>query len=392
VGGAQVHVIYAYPSDAADNFGRWVTPIARDMATIDTWWTQQDPTRTLRFDVAGFPGCDSVFGRLDVSSVRLPSPAATYAGGEEMLLDHLARDLRGTFASAHKKYLVYFDGPVASGSICGRGQPVASEGASAVVYLQSQIGCQGIGGGIGATGGGFPAFVAAHEMIHALDEGLPTGPHACPDEQRHYCDDPNDIMRPSADARTRLSNAVLDAAHDDYYGNGGPGWDLRTSVFLAHLDVPQVRLSVAVGAPGGSVTSNLPGIACPGVCDLPWDAGTDVALSARSEPGYAFAGWGGACTGPLPSCALTLGADTAVTARFGRVGELTVRVVGHGAVDACASRCVRPIVEGQQILLKASPRGESEFLRWDGACRGKQRECTIAAVPGATVRAVFADA
>ena len=48
VGGPQIHVIYAYPSDAPDNFGRWVTPLVRDLAAVDSWWQGQDPTRTLR--------------------------------------------------------------------------------------------------------------------------------------------------------------------------------------------------------------------------------------------------------------------------------------------------------------------------------------------------------
>ena len=388
VGGAQIHVVYARPADAADNFGRWVIPIARDLAAIDTWWQEQDPTRTLRFDFASFPGCDSAFGQLDISSVVLPHPSAHYEIEERDVIARVADDLQGSFPSPNKKYLVYFDGPVASGAVCGRGVSGPSPGASAIVYLQSQAACSRAGGGIGARGGAFSAVLAAHELIHTLDDGAQGGPHVCSGEGRHYCDDTNDILAPAASAASRLAAVVLDSGQDDYYGTGGPS-DIRDSRFLARLDAPQFGLAVTVGAPGGRVTSDLPGVLCAAVCNLPWDAGSRVGLTAVPDPGYAFAGWDGACSGVVPYCALTLNADTAVAARFGQPGKLTLRVLGRGQIDRCATKCRRSIVAGEQITLYASPRAEERFLRWGGACRGRERQCTVTAVPGATVRAVF---
>ena len=86
-------MIYAYPADAPDNFGRWVTPIARDLAAVDTWWQGQDASRTLRFDFAGFPGCATQFGALDISSVRLPSPTDHYRVDEADVIDVVNQDL-----------------------------------------------------------------------------------------------------------------------------------------------------------------------------------------------------------------------------------------------------------------------------------------------------------
>jgi hypothetical protein len=389
IGGAQVHVVYAYPADGADDFGRWVTPIARDMESIDSWWRGQDPTRTPRFDLADFPGCDTTFGQLDISSVRLPNPAAHYAVDEMNVISVLAADLRATFASPLKKYLVYYDGPVASGAICGRGIGGPSPGASAVMYLQSDAPCTRAGGGIGAPGGAFSAYLAVHELIHTLDDGPDAGPHRCEgDPGRHYCDDPADVMAPTANASSRLATAVLDAGHDDYYGTGNPS-DLRASPYLSHLDAPTVRLTATVTTPGGLVISDVPSISCPGLCALPYDAGTSVRLVATPDPGYGFAGWSAGCTGLVPSCTTMLAADTIVSARFGRPGSVRLRVSGAGSVGGCARSCTRSVVAGQDVDVRAIPRRSQRFVRWEGACWGSDPECVFTAVPGASVKAVF---
>jgi hypothetical protein len=389
VGGPQVHVIYAYPADGADAFGRWATPIARDMAAIDTWWQGQDPTRTLRFDLADFPRCDSAFGRLDLSSVRLPGDAAHYRVDESDVIVMLAADLRGIFGSDAKKYLVYYDGPVDSGAVCGRGVGGPYPGASAVIYLQSDAPCVRAGGGVGAPGGGLSAYIAAHELLHTLDIGPEAGPHRCDgDPARHYCDNPSDILAPTAGASSRLATAVLDAGRDDYYGTGNSS-DLRASPFLVHLDGPTVHLAAVVPTGGGRVTSDVPGLVCPDVCELPFDGGVKVGLVAQPDPGYAFAGWSGACSGIAPTCTTTLAGETSVTARFGRPGRVQLRVAGRGTVDGCRSSCARAVVSGQELTLRAAPRQAQRFRRWEGACSGPALECTFTAQPGAVVRAVF---
>jgi hypothetical protein len=68
---------------------------------------------------------------------------------------------------------------------------------------------------------------------------------------------------------------------------------------------------------------------------------------------------------------------------------MRVRVVGRGAVDQCTARCTRSVVSGQQLTFTARPKTAARFVRWEGACRGRARECSIVAEPGATVRAVF---
>lgn len=74
------------------------------------------------------------------------------------------------------------------------------------------------------------------------------------------------------------------------------------------------RLTVSNPTGGGTVTSSPAGISCGIACSLVLRNGTPVSLAAIPNPGFAFAGFSGACTGP--ACALTLNADKAVTANF----------------------------------------------------------------------------
>src|SRR2546421_11573988 len=55
----QIHVVYAVPADATDRFGSLASPIATDIAAIDSWWQRQGPTRAPRFDLFPFPNCSS---------------------------------------------------------------------------------------------------------------------------------------------------------------------------------------------------------------------------------------------------------------------------------------------------------------------------------------------
>ena len=108
--------------------------------------------------------------------------------------------------------------------------------------------------------------------------------------------------RPTRWARPGTSNSlfdyVLDVGHDDYYGHSGSWWDVQDSAWLSHLNAPQFGLTVDAAATG-TVTSDLPGIACPPACSIAWDSGTTVTLDGgdRTAAGQQFAGWSGACTG-----------------------------------------------------------------------------------------------
>lgn len=67
---------------------------------------------------------------------------------------------------------------------------------------------------------------------------------------------------------------------------------------------------------GGTVAAN--GIDCGSDCTEVFAAGTRATLTATPASGYGFAGWGGACDGNAPTCAVTMSASRVVDAWFAR--------------------------------------------------------------------------
>jgi hypothetical protein len=267
----QIHVVYAVPAGGTDRFAQVASGIATDIASIDLWWRSQDATRSPRFDLASFTACTSTFGQLDISAAHLLHDAAYYAPNQyELLRDDL--DAAG-FRDPDKKYLVYYDGPPVASSadtvICGAADSGVTGGgprAYSIAYL---------GGFCGATlgTGGPTTVIAAHELIHGLGAlpiplTPPGPPHACPGDPGHPCDSPRDVLSPSFAPDVTLDSLVLDVGRDDYYGHAGPWWDIRNSLFLAHLDSAD---STPPTTPSGfTATSRGP------VVTLRWGASTDA--------------------------------------------------------------------------------------------------------------------
>ncbi len=87
--------------------------------------------------------------------------------------------------------------------------------------------------------------------------------------------------------------------------------------------VGMYTLSVTKSGTGsGSVTSSPLGIDCGLVCALDFAPGTTVVLSQTATVGSLFASWGGACAGSS-RCAVTMNADTTVTATFDLLPAIT---------------------------------------------------------------------
>lgn len=79
---------------------------------------------------------------------------------------------------------------------------------------------------------------------------------------------------------------------------------------------PQAVLRVSVNGPGVVDVSGAADQRCARSCELSLDAGASVTLTPVAEPRGRFHGWGGACSGAAPSCALTIAQDTDVFAQF----------------------------------------------------------------------------
>jgi hypothetical protein len=396
VAGHQIGVVYAHPVGSPDNFAVVAPQIVTDLATIDVWWRGQDPTRTLRFDLFAFPGCVTRLGSLDLARVTLPRDATQYAPlilGWERLADDLARPPHG-FSHRYKKYLVYYDGPREDEGVCGIADGNPFDGSSyAQVYLQTCF--RDVGTGRVA------AITAVHELLHTLG-AVPAGaPHACFETGGHVCDNVDDLMYPSV-ADGPLEAVVLDPGHDDYYGHSGSWFDLQDSFWLARTDLPQLALTVSVAGPG-RVTSELPGIECPGACSIAWERGARVALAATPEPGARFVGWSGACSG-RSACAVTMDAAASVGAAFTRAApggagatsyRLSVSVTGRGRVVStptgisCTRSCSARFGGGSSVSLRAVAQKGWRFAGWGSACAASGTTCKLAMQSDRGVRATF---
>ena len=387
----QVHVVYAYPAGAPDRFHEVVGRIVRDLAGVDEWWRSRDPLRTPRFDLAAFPGCDSEFGALDVSSVAIRTSEENvdteFSGGaSRSVVEDLERD---HLDDTTKKYLLYYDAPVESG-LCGLSASSSKQGGASLVsfvFLQVPPGCEVGGWG---SGNGWPARTSAHELLHAFNDSFApdTAPNACPD-MGHVCDSQADVLSTgTVHPSSRLSDAVLDVGNDDYYDHPGSWWDIRDSAWLMHLESPPVSFTVSVvdGARGSVVV--LPGGAvCTDTCTRRFDGDAVARMSAVPRPGSVLIRWDGACTGLAEVCEVAVTSDQpGVTAVFGPAIVVAGHARGPGVVEvadaSCRDSCPFDVVPGAQVRWVAVPDDRARFVGWRGQCAGTARVCTLSLMPG----------
>jgi hypothetical protein len=119
-------------------------------------------------------------------------------------------------------------------------------------------------------------------------------------------------ITPGAGSSTTVD--VASAAATDAVGNDSTA----ASQFSITHD-PDRTLSVSLpGVGSGTVTSAPTGISCGTDCTEDYAVGTSVTLTAAADTGSTFAGWtAGPCIGTsTATCAITMSADTSVSARF----------------------------------------------------------------------------
>jgi hypothetical protein len=387
----QVRFVYVVPSDGADNFAAVASGMATDAAWISEWWQGQDPSRAPRFDRYPFPNCQPGLGQLDIGFVRLTRHTADIESSTQPSFT-LDAALAGAFLP-NQKTIVYYDGPIQDQDECGAtdflSELAGGDRGIAYVFLHS---CS-----LGPPGSGGTAEVAAHELSHSFGAVPDGAPHDCPDNANHVCDDTHDLMYPFITDGSTLDSEALDVGRDDYYGEGGPRWDVRDSLWLAHF--PQFPVTLATQGSGTlSATAGTPeagrtALQCDTGCsNVPVDDGTRLGVVASPQPGWTFKSWSGSCTGTVPTCAVTVSGQTAATATFVKVStRITVVVAGRGRVTStprglsCPATCRASFTVGAVGLSAKALRGW-RFAGWSGACHGVT---TCVATGSATVRARF---
>lgn len=97
-------------------------------------------------------------------------------------------------------------------------------------------------------------------------------------------------------------------------GDGQPDCDAGSIEVDAASGQFMLTVNLA-GTGSGTVTSDVPGINCPGTCTASFDAGAIVDLEAFGQGGSSFAGWSGDCSG-TGVCTVTMDQAREVTATF----------------------------------------------------------------------------
>lgn len=119
-----------------------------------------------------------------------------------------------------------------------------------------------------------------------------------------------DDLTLTSDGRLRA-----DQFHD--YAEGDPRPDRASTEYFVRVTPPRSFARVALTIAGsGAVSSDPAGISCPQACSLELEVGTRITLRAAPVEQARFRAWGGACAGAAPSCTLTVGGDTSISATF----------------------------------------------------------------------------
>ena len=143
---------------------------------------------------------------------------------------------------------------------------------------------------------------------------------------------------------------------------------------------PFIVNAATTGTGTGTLTSSPAGMNCGSngtVCSASFASGAAVTLTATSDAGSHFTGWGGACNG-TGSCVLDMNSDKQVTVGFDANPNLAVSFPGNGngtvtsspSGISCTSNCDARFAPGTTVSLTASAASGTSFAGWGGACSG----------------------
>jgi hypothetical protein len=224
VGGYQVKIVYALPSDGVDRNYDTNGTIAGSVRSAQAWFRQQSGGKAFQMDTSN--------GSFDIIFLRLDQTNAQYAARGTRLRDDLERVIRAQpFFNAQKMYVVYYQG--ANDATCGGGAwPPALIGNVVALYLEgAPPGFATCASNTLATENQNPRyweFVFLHEIFH----GLGAAPTCAPNHtlSGHTSDSNADLMYAG---NQPWNPSVLDLNKDDYYGHSRAGCvNIANSIFL----------------------------------------------------------------------------------------------------------------------------------------------------------------
>lgn len=188
---------------------------------------------------------------------------------------------------------------------------------------------------------------------------------------------------------------------------GGTGTCTVTMDQIQNLTATFVKplFSLSVTRTGNGTVAGQPvGIYCGAACTADFESGTQVTLSPVPDPGFIFLGWTGACSGPSPTCSISVDGNKSVHATFGS-GPSNLQVAkqlsggAEGTVTSspaginCESDCSQGYANGTNVTLTAVPNSRSIFTGWSGGgCGGNAFTCTVILNADTAVTTGFAPA
>ena len=184
-----------------------------------------------------------------------------------------------------------------------------------------------------------------------------------------------------------------------------------------------VNAAKGTATASGSVSSSPAGVSCTtpaaagqtqATCNTHFGWNSSVTLTATAAAGSTFTGWSGACTGPTPTCTVTMSAAQSVTATFGITSAATSSTLTVNAARSVAAAggsvssspagincaapttgstlqttCTAAYASTAAVTLTATPAAGSAFSGWSGACTGTAATCTVSMSAARTVTATF---
>ena len=221
--------------------------------------------------------------------------------------------------------------------------------------------------------------------------------------------DSNDIQGNTTYGVQNITDTIMVDARYNWWGDvggpshstnpGGQGDPVSDYVdFGSYLSVsvlnPPSEYNLAVskdGDGGGTVTSDPAGIECGATCSADFNAGTEITLSAATDTGSMFSGWGGDCSGTETTTGVTLDAAKSCTAAF-TLNQYTVTPAADtgGSIEPSTPQMVS---HGTTTSFTVTPDDGYGIAAVDGTCGGSLSGSTYTtdAITGdCTVTASFA--